>query len=62
MVKCTYCGKEINKLPNRIKNFKYLFCSRKHYFAFRRENNYYPKTIDKTLFHKIIEISKLRGA
>lgn len=61
MIICNYCGKQIFKLPNRIKKNKHNFCSRLHYNSFRKENDYYPKTIDKTLYHKIIELSKLRG-
>lgn len=35
---CNYCKKRISKSPTDIKNNNFVFCSRKCYFKFRKEN------------------------
>jgi len=57
-VKCDYCGKYMSQRPYRIKKNKHNFCSWRHYDFFRKENNYYPESIDKTLFNKIKKLSE----
>lgn len=55
------CRKMFNREPHKLKENKHNFCSKECYEIIRKRDRYYPKSIDKTLFHKIQQFAKMRG-
>ena len=59
-VKCEFCGKEVYKTPYDFRTYKLHFCCKEHFLEYRRVNNYYTRTQDKSTLNKIKELARLR--
>jgi hypothetical protein len=61
IVKCSYCGNEVKKLPKVVRQYKKFFCNLEEYHKYRKENRYYPKQRNMEMLRKIKTFSKIRS-